>query len=223
MSGHEDSSYLGTASQPDGGLATRTAFADPDTVGTRLMSDPTVLQTPSHLIVPLSAAATTSEGVGVQQAPVTPAVQEPVGIPEVMKLTIPVPKLNISADEKAKNSGHSVADWTRAYVRDARQYLQAVHGRGCDSIKCLFVGNTLEGVAKDWYDEWTTARGKYTFDNLIDALLARFATEVRSGGNKARKTQAQGTYHMRPHETVPAYQSRFEALITPIVNFPEED
>ncbi|GLI61252.1 hypothetical protein VaNZ11_003560 [Volvox africanus] len=140
-----------------------------------------------------------------------------------MKLTIPVPKLNISADEKAKNSGHSVADRTRAYVRDARQYLQAVHGGGCDSIKCLFVGNTLEGVAKDWYDEWTTARDKYTFDNLIDALLARFATEVRSRGNEARKMLAQGTYHMRPHETVPAYQSRFEALITPIVNFPEED
>ncbi|GLI67093.1 hypothetical protein VaNZ11_011295, partial [Volvox africanus] len=41
-------------------------------------------------------------------------------------------------------------------------------------------GNTLEGSAKDWYHEWTTARGEYTFDELISALLARFATEVQA-------------------------------------------
>ncbi|GLI64145.1 hypothetical protein VaNZ11_007248 [Volvox africanus] len=83
-------------------------------------------------------------------------------IPEVMRLSIPVPRLNISLTEKTP--GHSIADATRAYVRDAKKYLQAVHAGDNDGIRCLFVGNTLEGSAKDWYREWTTARGDYTFD-----------------------------------------------------------
>ncbi|GLI59176.1 hypothetical protein VaNZ11_001007, partial [Volvox africanus] len=125
MSGREDSSFLGTASQPDAGLAARTTFAEPYTVGTRVMQDPIVLQTPAHLIVPLSTAATTSEGAGVQRAPVTPVAQDPVGVPEVMKLSIPVPKLNILVDKKVKSTGCSVADKVCAYVRDVRKYLQA--------------------------------------------------------------------------------------------------
>ncbi|GLI67068.1 hypothetical protein VaNZ11_011262, partial [Volvox africanus] len=95
-------------------------------------------------------------------------------IPEVMRLSIPVPRLNISLTDKTP--GHSIADATRAYVRDAKKYLQAVHGGDNDGIRCLFVGNTLEGSAKDWYRNWTNARGNYTFDELVAALLARFAT-----------------------------------------------
>ncbi|GLI63994.1 hypothetical protein VaNZ11_007097 [Volvox africanus] len=142
-------------------------------------------------------------------------------IPEVMRLSIPVPRLNISLTEKTP--GPSIADATRAYVRDAKKYLQAVHGGDNDGIRCLFVGNTLEGSAKDWYREWTTARGEYTFDEMIAALLTRFATEVQARDVEARKVLAAGSYHMRRGENVPAYQSHVEALVTPIADLTENE
>ncbi|GLI61933.1 hypothetical protein VaNZ11_004460, partial [Volvox africanus] len=142
-------------------------------------------------------------------------------IPEVMRLSIPVPRLNISLTDKTP--GHSIADATRAYVRDAKKYLQAVHGGDNDGIRCLFVGNTLEGAAKDWYRNWTNARGSYTFDELVAALLARFATEVQARDVEARNVLAAGSYHMRRDENVPAYQSRFEALVTPIADLTESE
>ncbi|GIL51927.1 hypothetical protein Vafri_7853, partial [Volvox africanus] len=87
----------------------------------------------------------------------------------------------------------------------------------------LFVGNTLEGMAKTWYDQWTTARENFTYDELTAALLARFAPEVQPRDVEARHTLALGTYRMRPNETIPSYQSRFEALVTPIADLSEGD
>ncbi|GIL82238.1 hypothetical protein Vretifemale_11153 [Volvox reticuliferus] len=91
---------------------------------------------------------------------------------------------------------------------DVRMYLQLVRGGDHDPVKCLFVGNTLAGVVKTWYDQWTMARRTYTFDELTDALIARFAPEVQPLSAEARNTLASGSYRMRHDETVPAYQSR---------------
>ncbi|GIL65729.1 hypothetical protein Vafri_19356, partial [Volvox africanus] len=142
---------------------------------------------------------------------------------EVIKLSIPVPKLHVSHDMKQKNAERSTADATRAYLRDVRKYLQLVRGGDRDAVRCLFVGNTLEGMAKTWYDQWTTARENFTFDELTAALLARFAPEVQPRDVEARNALASGLYHMRSNETVPSYQSRFEALVTPIADLSEGD
>ncbi|GIL87410.1 hypothetical protein Vretimale_1677 [Volvox reticuliferus] len=142
---------------------------------------------------------------------------------EVIELSIPAPKLDIPHDMKQKNAERSIADTTRAYLRDIRMYLQLVHGGDRDPVKCLLVGNTLGGVAKTWYDQWTLARQTYTFEELATALLARFAPEVQPLSVEARNTLASGSYRMRHDETVPAYQSRFEALITPIGNLTEDE
>ncbi|GLI61908.1 hypothetical protein VaNZ11_004431 [Volvox africanus] len=58
---------------------------------------------------------------------------------------------------------------------------------------------------------------------MIAALLARFATEVQARDVEARKVLAASSYHMRRGENVPAYQSRFEALVTPIADLTETE
>ncbi|GIL57111.1 hypothetical protein Vafri_12314, partial [Volvox africanus] len=55
------------------------------------------------------------------------------------------------------------------------------------------------------------------------ALLARFAPEVQPRDVEARNALASGSYRMRSNETVPSYQSRFEALVTPIADLSEGD
>ncbi|GLI62699.1 hypothetical protein VaNZ11_005375 [Volvox africanus] len=127
----------------------------------------------------------------------SPQMQDRAGLPEVMRLTIPVPRLKISLHENPKTPGCSIADSTRVYVHDAKKYLQAVHGGDNDGIRCLFIGNTLEGAVKDWYDEWTTARTDFMFDGLTSA---RFATEVHIRDVKAHKLLAAGTFYMRRGE-----------------------
>jgi len=145
------------------------------------------------------------------------------GVDEVIRLNIPVPKLSIPENVKPGGVGREACNTTRAYVRDVKKYLTLVRGGDRDTIRCLFVGSTLEGAAKRWYDEWTLARDTFTFEELIIALLARFSPEVQPRDTEARNTLASGNYRMRSGETVPAYQSRFEALITPITNLSEND
>ncbi|GLI66441.1 hypothetical protein VaNZ11_010245, partial [Volvox africanus] len=123
-----------------------------ETVGARATQEPLFLQTPAHLIVPHSAVNTNMDNTAGPRVLPLPQARGHDDIPEVMRLSIPVPRLNISLTDKTP--GHSIADATRAYVRDAKKYLQAVHGGDNDGIRCLFVGNTLEGAAKDWYRNW---------------------------------------------------------------------
>ncbi|GIM14499.1 hypothetical protein Vretimale_17441 [Volvox reticuliferus] len=136
--------------------------------------DPHVLldpRTPVHPTVPIAAAEAGPVGCEEQRGPfAAPPRQgrfDDEG--EVIKLSIPVPKLDIPHDMKQKNAERSIADTTRAYLRDIRMYLQLVRGGDRDAAKCLLVGNTLGGVAKTWYDQWTLARRTYTFDELTDA------------------------------------------------------
>ncbi|GLI70903.1 hypothetical protein VaNZ11_015929 [Volvox africanus] len=123
---------------------------------------------------------------------------------ELMGLSIPVPKLCISHEVKQRNVERSTAYATRAYLRDVRMYLQLVHNGDRDDVRCLFVRNTLEGMAKTWYDQWTIARENFTFDELTVALLARFAPEVQLR-IEAYQTLVRGSYRMRSNEMIPAY------------------
>ncbi|GLI66363.1 hypothetical protein VaNZ11_010146, partial [Volvox africanus] len=81
---------------------------------------------------------------------------------------------------RQKNVECSTAEATRAYLRDVRKYLQLVRGSDRNAVRCLFVRNTLKGRAKTWYDQWTTAKETFTFDELTAALFARFAPEVQN-------------------------------------------
>ncbi|GLI60868.1 hypothetical protein VaNZ11_003085 [Volvox africanus] len=130
-----------------------------------------------------------------------------------MRLSIPVPKLCISYDVKLRNVERSTADTSRAYLHDIRKYLQLVRGGDCDAVRCLFLGNTLKGMVKTWYDQWTTAQETFTFDESTTTLLARFDPELQSRDIKARHMLAQGSYCMCPNEMIRAYQSYFEALV----------
>lgn len=81
-----------------------------------------------------------------------------------MKLTVPTPKLNVAHEVKARESGRNTTESTRAFVRDAEKYLQLVQGGMTEPIRRLFLSNSLEGAAKQWYDTWTNARETYTSD-----------------------------------------------------------
>ncbi|GIL74550.1 hypothetical protein Vretimale_2238 [Volvox reticuliferus] len=122
-----------------------------------LLLDP---RTPIHPTVPITAAETGPVGRAEQRGPFAalPRQGRFDDDGEVMKLAIPVPKLDIPLDMKQKNAERSIADTTRAYLRDIRMYLQLVRGGDRDAAKCLLIGNTLGGVAKTWYDQWTLAR-----------------------------------------------------------------
>ena len=156
------------------------------------------------------AGVTSSHGLGPSSAE-----------DEVMHFTVPAPKLNIAHDVKARESGQNTAERTRAFVRDAKQYLQLVRGGTTEPFRCLFLSNSLEGAAKQWYDSWTNARETYTSDELFAALLARFSPEVQPRDVEARQKLASGVHRMRLGESVPAYRTRFEALVTPIAEFTE--
>lgn len=133
---------------------------------------------------------------------------------EVIPISIPVPKLNIPFD--AKFDPRAAADRTRAFVRDVRKYLTMVKGGHVDEVRCLFLATALEGRAKTWHDEWTLARGTYTSEDLLHALLTRFAPQMQPLEMEARQKLISGLYRMRVKETVAAFQSRFEALLTNI-------
>ncbi|GIL51944.1 hypothetical protein Vafri_7901, partial [Volvox africanus] len=51
---------------------------------------------------------------------------------------------------------------------------------------------------------------------LLLALEARFAPQVTSRDTEARQKLSSRSYRMRPSETVAAYQSRFEAILTDV-------
>ncbi|GIL45210.1 hypothetical protein Vafri_2522 [Volvox africanus] len=226
-SGGDELGLTGGGSQADLTTVPRMSWRGPfDQSIDRGVQDPValpVLQTPAHPFVPLAATTVGPARNEEQGRPPSSLRQGHDDGDEVIKLSIPVPKLHISADMKQKNAERSTADATLAYLRDVRKYLLLVRGGDRDAVKCLFVGNTLEGMAKTWYDQWTTARENFTYDELTAALLARFTPEVQPRDVEARHTLALGTYRMHPNETIPSYQSRFEALVTPIADLSEGD
>ena len=140
---------------------------------------------------------------------------------EVIRISIPSPKLTIPVD--GKPDPRTASDNTRAFVRDVKKYFALVKGGNVDEVRCLFLSNALAGRAKTWHDEWTLARGSYSSDELLAALLVRFAPQIQSRATSARNKLASGAYVMRKSETVCAYQNRFDALLTSIPDCTEND
>ncbi|GLI65402.1 hypothetical protein VaNZ11_008959 [Volvox africanus] len=137
----------------------------------------------------------------------------------VTGFVVPTPQLHIFCDGEPR----STASATRSYVRDAKRYLQLVKGGDRDKVKCLFVGATLGGVAKEWYDHWTTVQEHFMFDELTNALLTCFAPGNQSQIAAMYRELHAGTYRMQPNESVEAYQLHLEDLIAPMVSFSERD
>ena len=137
------------------------------------------------------------------------------------KIVIPAPKLDIPVDGKFE--ARVTSDKVRAFVRDVRKYFAVAKGARADETRCLFLTHALSGRAKSWHDEWTLARETYDSDQLLAALLVRFAPQIQSQAVVARNKLASGAYCMRKSETVSAYQSRFEALLTSIPEFSDGD
>ncbi|GFR42481.1 hypothetical protein Agub_g3391, partial [Astrephomene gubernaculifera] len=126
-------------------------------------------------------------------APVAAAAVAPVRADEVLKVDVPVPKLNLDDRIEARD----IPVRTRAFIRDIHRYFELVRGGHLDSVRCLCLANVLEGRAKRWHDEWTLARTTYTSRELLDALLVRFAPQIRSRETEARQKLASGRYRMR--------------------------
>ncbi|EFJ42441.1 hypothetical protein VOLCADRAFT_97452 [Volvox carteri f. nagariensis] len=148
----------------------------------------------------------------------------PAGVSdEVIRIHIPVPRLSIPADIKLSELSREVAPRVRAFVRDVRKYFDFVRSGNHGSIRCLFLANALEGAAKTWHDDWTIARLQYTSEQLLEALLIRFAPQIQTRELEALEKLAAGQHQMRANETVAAYHSRFEALIAPIPDLREVD
>ncbi|GIL49130.1 hypothetical protein Vafri_5600 [Volvox africanus] len=153
-SGGDELGLTGGGSQADLTTVPRMSWRGPfDQSIDRGVQDPValpVLQTPAHPFVPLAATTVGPARIEEQGRPPSSLRQGHDDGDEVIKLSIPVPKLHISADMKQKNAERSTADATRAYLRDVRKYLLLVRGGDRDAVKCLFIGNTLEGMAKTW-------------------------------------------------------------------------
>lgn len=96
-------------------------------------------------------------------------------------------------------------------------------GGHLDHMRCLFLATALEGAAKTWHDSWTTARETYTSDELLTALLDQFAPQILSREDEARHKLASGKHRMRTGESVAAYRSRFEALVSVIPSLTDSE
>ncbi|GLI68544.1 hypothetical protein VaNZ11_012986 [Volvox africanus] len=161
MAGRDNLSFVGLACQPEPGTVPRTFDRDPETIDTITAQDPFVFQAPIHLTTPRSAAMTVTDGTADQRDLLSPQMQDRTDGNEVKRFTILAPKLFTLHD---MNVERDIVNATRSYLRDIWKYLQLVRGGEHDEVRCLFVGNTLEGVAKTWYDQWITARENFTFD-----------------------------------------------------------
>jgi hypothetical protein len=118
----------------------------------------------------------------------------------------------------------AAADATRVFVRDVKKFFPLVKGGHRDEVRCLFLASALEGLAKRYHDEWTLAQEDgYTSDGLLAALLARFAPQIQPRDQEARHKLSTGRYRMRTAETVPAYQARYDALVTAIPDLTESE
>ncbi|GLI65923.1 hypothetical protein VaNZ11_009568 [Volvox africanus] len=172
-------------------------------------------------MAPAAAATTCAAVAGTSSRP--PRPPHTGHEDEVIKIAIAVPKLNIPMDVKLSDLGRVAAPLTRAFVRNVRNYFVTARGGQQDSTRRLFLATAFEGAARLWHDQWTNARDSYTSEELLEALLVRFAPQVQSRDTEARLKLNAGKYRMRPGETVSAYQSRFEALVTPIADLSDSE
>jgi hypothetical protein len=138
---------------------------------------------------------------------------------EVIKVQIPSPTLEF--DEKTPQ--HLVTRRVRAFIRDAANLFGLASWGHSDPARCLFLANAFKGVSKTWHDDWTLSRRVYTSDALLDALQARFAPEILSRDSEARIKLARARYCMRQGETVSAYQTRFESILSDIPDITESE
>ncbi|GLI70186.1 hypothetical protein VaNZ11_014973 [Volvox africanus] len=175
MAGRDDPSFVGLACQPEPDTVPRMFDRDSETIDTITAQDPLVFQAPIHLTTPHLAALTVTDGIADQRGLLSPQMQDRANGNEVKWFTIPAPKLFTLHD---MNVERDIVNATHFYLRDIWKYLQLVRGGDHDEVRCLFVGNTLEGIARTWYDQWITARENITFDELIVALLAHFIPQV---------------------------------------------
>lgn len=152
-------------------------------------------------------------------APTPLPVAAPAPSTEVIRANLAVPKLVLMEGLNARE----VPDRVRAFIRDVKDFFGVVIWARTDIGRRLYLSTALEGSAKAWLDQWTLSRGSYTSDELLGALEVRFAPQVRSKAEEVRLKLKAGDYALRLGESIAAYQSRFDALITPVSRFTDED
>ncbi|GIL85094.1 hypothetical protein Vretifemale_13726 [Volvox reticuliferus] len=135
----------------------------------------------------------------------------------MLKLAIPTPKLNIDEKSDVKTTPVCV----RAFVRDVVKLFALVAWGQIDEARCLFLSQALSGQAKMWFDSWSLATKEYTSNHVIVQLIQRFAPQIQSLEEEARLKLYQLMYCMTPGESIAAYRSCFEALITDIPSITE--
>ncbi|GIL49112.1 hypothetical protein Vafri_5587, partial [Volvox africanus] len=171
------------------------------------------------------AAAVPASPVPVTPVPVVPAIPDTVASTEAgpstlpsaasreeVRVSIPTPVLDIEAKEDVRRLPSKV----RAFIRNCEHLFSLTSWGSRDGGRCLFLTNALKGKAKEWLDDWAMHRRTYTSAELLLALEARFAPQVTSRDTEARQKLSSRSYRMRPSETVAAYQSRFEAILTDV-------
>jgi hypothetical protein len=136
---------------------------------------------------------------------------------DLLKLNIPAPKLIISD----KTDWKTLPTRVRAFVRDVQHVFSLAPWGSSDEARCLFLSQALVEHAKDWYDQWSLARKQYTSAEVLANLVLRFAPQIQSFEEEARVKLRQLSYRMTASDTVPAYQSRFEALLSDIPHITE--
>jgi hypothetical protein len=136
---------------------------------------------------------------------------------ELVKLTVQTPKLVIDD----KTDPKTIPVQTKAFVRDVLKVFALAQWGVCDDARCLFLSQALVGIAKSWFDTWSLATKTYTTNDILVHLQRRFAPQIQSLEEDARLKLQKLSFRMREVETVIAYQSRFEAVITDIPTITE--
>ncbi|GLI65375.1 hypothetical protein VaNZ11_008928 [Volvox africanus] len=147
----------------------------------------------SNYCYPAQDPPETPDSIGpteVDQNPAMMSLQELMDEGRVPVFVVPTPQLHIHYDTEPK----VIASATRSYVRDAKRYLKLVKGGDRDEVKCLFIGATLSGVAREWYDHWTTVQEHFTFEELTNVLLTHFAPGNQSQVAAMYQELHAGTY-----------------------------
>ena len=113
----------------------------------------------------------------------------------------------------------------RSFLRDVRLFFSVVSWGRHESSCLLFMSQALRGIAKLWYDEWSLSQpaSRLTVQSVIDALTVRFAPQIQTLETEARYRLRDLSFRMTSGETVAAYQSRLEAILSEIPSVTEEE
>ncbi|PNH02242.1 hypothetical protein TSOC_011799 [Tetrabaena socialis] len=162
-------------------------------------------------VVPAAPAAAAPAVLAAQAAAAVPAA--PVAPPDVqmqdaprplaeVRFQLPPPKLNFVP-------GKSVDPLrVRTFVLNARRYREM--SRWDMAARLLYLSSALDGEAMSWYLTWADAQRDHTVEQLFEALLVRFAPEIRSHAYEARNNLNRDSVKQLPTESVDAYASKFE-------------